>query len=81
MLSPEAVMEFQRLFEKTYGRKITYDEALLQGTRLVELFRIVYGSSISKLQKIKKKGGESAYVDTNDRQRDGGPKTNSRGFI
>lgn len=56
MLSEQAVREFQALYEKTYGKKISFEEALLQGERLVELMKIVYGSNINNLQKIKRKG-------------------------
>lgn len=51
MLSKEAIEKFQHLFEKSYGKKISFEEAQLQGTRLVELLRTVYGQDIKILLK------------------------------
>ena len=42
MLPREAVIEYQQIYEETFGIKIPYDEALKQGTKLIDLFRTVY---------------------------------------
>lgn len=40
MLSPQAVEEYRKIFKKEFGEDISYEEAELQGTRLVKLFQI-----------------------------------------
>jgi hypothetical protein len=40
MLSKQAIKEYQDIFKKEFGEDISYEEADLQGTRLIRLFQI-----------------------------------------
>lgn len=40
-LTKEAIMEYQQLFQTTYGREIPYQDAKDQGEKLVQLVRLV----------------------------------------
>jgi hypothetical protein len=42
MISREAVLEYREIYKKVYGKEISYNEGLEQGTRLLRLFRIIY---------------------------------------
>lgn len=42
MLNLEAIKQYQELHKKYFGEEISEDEARTMGTRLVELFKIVY---------------------------------------
>ncbi len=42
MLSQQAIMEYQKLYKQTFGKEISYEKALEEGTRLVDLVRVVY---------------------------------------
>lgn len=45
-LSKEAVEEFKRLFKKRFKEELTDEEACRRATKLLNLFRAVYGSKI-----------------------------------
>lgn len=51
MLSPQAVKEFQDIFERTYGRKITTAEAIRRATNLLRLYRAVLCPILMKEEK------------------------------
>jgi hypothetical protein len=42
MLSEKARKDFQCIYERAYGKQISESEAMEQGTRLIELIRIIY---------------------------------------
>lgn len=42
MLSEEAIKEYQEIFQKEFGKDISREEALDQGTRFMDLMRAVY---------------------------------------
>lgn len=42
MLSKEAVLEYQKIYRKHYGKEISYEQALEQGTKLLQLFGLIY---------------------------------------
>ena len=42
MLPKEAVVEYQEIYKKVYGKEISYERALEQGTKLIRLFEIIY---------------------------------------
>lgn len=42
MLSEEAVNEFQKIYKKVIGKDISYEKALEQGTKLIQLVKAVY---------------------------------------
>jgi len=42
MLTQESVIEYQRLYKQTFGKEISYTEAVNQGERLIGLVRAVY---------------------------------------
>lgn len=41
-LPEEAIIEFQEIFKKVYGKEISHDEASLRANNLVSLYRVVY---------------------------------------
>lgn len=45
MLTKEDIGEYQRIYLKLYGKNISYDEALEQGNRLINFFKIITKSS------------------------------------
>ena len=49
MLSKESIKEYQRIYKKQFGKKISEKEASEQGARLVEFFKVLY--SIDKKYK------------------------------
>lgn len=42
MLSPDAAMEFQAIYKRNYGIELSCEEAVEQGERLLQMFKIVY---------------------------------------
>lgn len=47
-LDEEAIVEFKRLYLKEYGKKLTNEQAIEFGTRLIRLVRAVYGNDLPK---------------------------------
>jgi hypothetical protein len=41
MLSQQAIMEYQKLFRQTYGKEISYEQAMEQGEKLIQLVQAV----------------------------------------
>ncbi len=41
-LSRDAIVEYQEIYKKVYGKDISYEQALEQGTKLLRLFEIIY---------------------------------------
>lgn len=41
-LSDQAVEEYQEIYFKEYGERISKEEARIQGTKLANLFKIIY---------------------------------------
>jgi hypothetical protein len=52
MLSRQAVIEFQELYFQQYGRKLSSEEALELGTRLIGFVKAVYGGNLPKLKDV-----------------------------
>lgn len=48
MLSQEAIKEFKELYLREYEIKLTDEQAVEYGTRLVRLVRAVYGKDLPK---------------------------------
>lgn len=48
MLSQEALVEFKTLYLKEYGIKLTDDQALNLGTKLIRLVKVIYGTNLPK---------------------------------
>jgi len=42
MLSDKAIKEFQNIWKKEFGESISKDKAVERGTKLVNLFRVIY---------------------------------------
>lgn len=42
MLSKQAVKEYKEIYKKEFGKDISEAEAVSQGTRLLNLFKIIY---------------------------------------
>ena len=42
MLTKQDIEEYQVIYLKVYGEQITYEEAMEQGARLLNLFKILY---------------------------------------
>ena len=43
MLSKQAIEEFQEIYLKTYGRKLSFDEAAEQAHQFLRFFKFVIG--------------------------------------
>lgn len=54
MITKEALVEFQQLYLKEYGIKLTDQDALEMGTRLVNMVKAVYGNDLPEPKKIDK---------------------------
>lgn len=42
MLPKEAILEYQAIYKKVFGKDISYDEALEKGTELIKLFQLIH---------------------------------------
>jgi hypothetical protein len=47
ILPPEAIKEFQELYEKQYGEKLTEAKAREVGRELIELYSLAMGKPLS----------------------------------
>lgn len=54
MISADAVEEFKRLYFREYGMKLTNEEAIEMGTKLIRLVKVVFGSNLPKEWKLRK---------------------------
>lgn len=55
MIAKDALVEFKELYLKEYGVKLTDQEAVELGSRLVNMIKAVYGSDLPKIDKEVKK--------------------------
>lgn len=61
-LSQKAVEDFQRVFKEQYGEDMNYEEAEEAGTRLVELYSILFKFKVEEERmKMKLKGNPKGY--------------------
>lgn len=51
-MNKEAVEEFQELYFQQYGQKLTNEETLELGTRLIGFVKAVYGDNLPKLKRL-----------------------------
>lgn len=42
MLPKEAILEYQGIYKKVFGKEISYAEAIEKGTELIKLFQLIY---------------------------------------
>lgn len=54
MISTEAVEEFKRLYFGEYGMRLTNEQAVDMGTKLIRLVKVVFGSNLPKEWRPKK---------------------------
>ena len=47
-----AIKEFQELYLQQYGQKLSSEEALELGTRLINFVKAVYGNNLPKLKDV-----------------------------
>lgn len=47
-----AIIEFQELYLQKYGQKLTNEEALQLGTRLINFVKAIYGNNLPKLKTL-----------------------------
>lgn len=52
MISQEAIIEFKELYFQEYKVKLTDEQALDYGTRLIGLVKAVYGKNLPKLSDV-----------------------------
>lgn len=45
-IDKEALKEFEELYLKEYGKKLTNEQAIDYGTRLIRLVKAVYGNNL-----------------------------------
>ena len=55
MLPKEAILEYQAIYKKVFGKEISYEQALEKGTNLIRLFQLIY-RPIPKSQPFSKGG-------------------------
>jgi len=60
VLPKKAVEEFQRVYERSYNKKLTFEEASDKANRLVRLYQAVYSDSAFSRVEIKKKSSHEA---------------------
>ena len=54
MLTKNAIEKFAMLYEKKFGEELSDDEALLRTNKLLDLYRVIYGSlSLEQIKKMK----------------------------
>lgn len=58
MISQEAITEFKELYLQEYGIKLSDEQALDYGIRLVGLVKAVYGKNLPKPNNIDNNEGE-----------------------
>lgn len=51
-LDEKAIEEFKKLYLQEYGIKLTKQEAVEYGMRLIQLIKAVYGSDLPKLKTL-----------------------------
>lgn len=64
MLLQESVTEYRRLYKQTFGKEISYEDAVDQGERLISLVRIVLRPN-KQYRLDLRKGGERRYGNNN----------------
>jgi hypothetical protein len=42
MLREQEVREYIAIYKKVYGKEISYEEAMIQGTKLLRLVKLIY---------------------------------------
>ncbi len=42
MLNKQAIEEYQKIYKEEFGEEISEDEAIEQGERLIQLFKVIY---------------------------------------
>ncbi len=64
MLSDEQIKKFQMLYKKRFGREISREEALEQGTKLLRLVELVYKPMTEdELKMVERRRKETGYYD------------------
>jgi hypothetical protein len=51
MLSKEAIEEFQSIYARTYGEKLSLAEATERATRLISFYKVVFGGPLTSQPK------------------------------
>jgi len=51
MLSEEQIEEFQKIYKGYYGKEISKEEALVQGTALLQLMKHIYKPILQEIIK------------------------------
>lgn len=54
MLSDEGIEDFRRLFFNKYGKRITNEQAIEMGMKLIRLVKVIFGPDLPKEWKIRK---------------------------
>ena len=55
MLSQQAISEFKKVYYKTFGMNIYNQDAIEQGMKLLQLFKIIYQPISEECEKYKKR--------------------------
>lgn len=64
MLSDEQIRKFQILYKKRFGKEISREEALEQGTKLFRLVELVYKPMTEdEFKMVEKRRKETGYYD------------------
>jgi len=60
VLPKKAVEEFQKVYERSYNKKLTFEEASDKANRLVRLYQAVYSDPVFGRVELPKKSGHEA---------------------
>ena len=55
LISEEALKEFKELYRKRFREKLSDKEAYCRASKLLDLYQLVYGSTLTNINKIKHK--------------------------
>lgn len=53
MLSKKAIDEFKAIYKKEFNEDLSYEEALEKGTKLINLFKVIYSPIPKKKEFVK----------------------------
>ncbi len=53
MLTKEDIEEYQQIYKKVYGEEISFEEAMVQGRRLLNFFKLITKQPVINLNNYK----------------------------
>lgn len=63
MLTKDEIVKYQKIYKKIYGKELSFEQALEQGTKLMRLVSLIYKpmteAEYQQLQKRRRETGEA----------------------